>query len=67
MDIDQLQLEDVDDEEKKLQGNIAHIFSQALNFTSSLIRYTHLSGMYLTASNEWFELRDRLLQERVQR
>ena len=38
LDIDEFQLEDVDDEELKLQGNVAYIFSQALNHASSLLR-----------------------------
>ena len=38
LDIHEFQLEDVDDEELKLQGNVAYIFSQALSYASSLIR-----------------------------
>jgi hypothetical protein len=62
----EFELEDVEDEERKLQGNTAFVFSQALNYASSLIRYIK-DFPSLTSSNEWFDLRDRLLQERVQR
>ena len=62
----EFELEDVEDEEGKLQGNIAFVFSQALNYASSLIRYVK-DFPSLISSNEWFDLRDRLFQERVQR
>ena len=41
LDIEEFQLEDVDDEERKLQGNVGYVASQALNYASSLIRYVH--------------------------
>ena len=44
LDVDEFQLEDVDDEDRKQQGNIAYIFSRALNYASSLIRYSRLFG-----------------------
>ena len=39
MSYEQFELEDEEDAEKKIQGNIAFVFSQALNYTSSLLRY----------------------------
>ena len=38
LNIEEFQLEDVDDEERKLHGNVAYIVSQALNCAPSLIR-----------------------------
>jgi hypothetical protein len=35
---DDFELEDVEDEERKLQANTAFVFFQALNYASSLIR-----------------------------
>jgi hypothetical protein len=62
----EFELEDVEDEERKLQGNMAVVFSQALNYASSLIRYV-IDTVLLIYRNEWLDLRDRVLQERVQR
>ena len=66
INFDQFELEDVEDEERKLQGNMAFVFSQTLNYASSLIRLVPI----LCASNgstDWFDLRDRLLQDRIQK
>jgi hypothetical protein len=66
INFDQFELEDVEDEELKLQGNMAFVFSQTLNYASSLIRFVAIHCAS-NGSTEWFDLRDRLLQERVQR
>lgn len=52
---DTLDLGEAEDEESKLQANTAFVFSQALNYASAPVRA------------EWFDLRDRLLQERIQK
>jgi hypothetical protein len=51
----ELDVEEAEDEESKAQANTAFVFSQALNYASAPVRA------------EWFDLRDRLLQERIQR
>lgn len=63
---DQLELEEREDEEKRLQRNVAFVLSQALNYASALVRYMQ-SSKVLTSRNEWFDIRDRILQERVQK
>jgi hypothetical protein len=63
---DVFELEDADDEEVKLQCNTAYVFSQALNYASSLIRFADPSDVS-NSRTEWFNLRDRVLQDRVQR
>ena len=65
INFDQFELEDVEDEECKLQGNTAFVFSQTLNYASSLIRLVTILCVS-NVSADWFDLRDRLLQERVQ-
>jgi hypothetical protein len=55
MTFDQLDVEEAEDEESKAQANTAFVFSQALNYASAPVRA------------EWFDLRDRLLQERIQK
>jgi hypothetical protein len=55
MTFDQLDVEEAEDEESKAQANTAFVFSQALNYASAPVR------------TEWFDLRDRLHQERIQR
>lgn len=59
------ELEDVEDAEKKIQGNTAFVFSQALNYGSSLLRYVNYQ-IVLIIRTEWFGLRDRKVQERIQ-
>jgi hypothetical protein len=66
INFDQFELEDVEDEELKLQGNMAFVFSQTLNYASSLIGFVAIHRAF-NGSTEWFDLRDRLHQERVQR
>jgi hypothetical protein len=66
INFDHFELEDVEDEERKLQGNTAFVFSQTLNYASSLIRLVTIVCVS-NSSTDWFDLRDRLLQERVQR
>lgn len=66
VNFDQFELEDVEDEEGKLQGNTAVVFSQTLNYASSLIRFVTIRCVS-NDSTDWFDLRDRLLQERVQK
>lgn len=66
INFDQFELEDAENEERKLQGNTAYVFSQALNYASSLIRFVTILSIS-NSSADWFDLRDRLLQERVQR
>ena len=60
-----LELEDVENESKKIQGNTAYVFSQALTYASSIVRYTTLRRN-LIYRTEWSGIRDRLLQERMQ-
>jgi E3 ubiquitin-protein ligase listerin len=55
MTFDKLDVEEAEDEESKVQANTAFVFSQALNYASAPVR------------TEWFDLRDRLLQERIQK
>lgn len=66
INFDQFELEDVEDEERKLQGNTAVVLSQTLNYASSLIRFLTIRCIS-NDSTDWFDLRDRLLQERVQK
>ena len=66
INFDQFELEEVENEEQKLQGNMAFVFSQTLNYASSLIRFLHVNYAS-NVSTDLFDLRDRLLQERVQR
>lgn len=66
MKFEEFELEDVDDEERKLQSNTVYVFFQALNYASSLVRYV-AEFSKIDSSNEWFDLQDRLLQDRVQR
>jgi hypothetical protein len=65
LDFQVFQLKDMEDEEQKLQGNVAYVLSKALNYASSLIRYLPSSALS-NFSNDWFDLRDRVLQDRVQ-
>jgi hypothetical protein len=44
---EEFELEDVEDEEKKFQGNTAYIFSHALNFAAYLIRFNLFAACYL--------------------
>jgi len=66
INFDQFELEDVEDEERKLQGNTAFVFSQTLNYASSLIRLVTILFVS-NGSTDWFDLRDRLLQDRIQK
>jgi hypothetical protein len=59
------ELDDIENESKKIQANTAYVFSQALTYASSILRYT-TRPFNLTYRNEWSAMRDRVLQERVQ-
>lgn len=39
---DRFELEEGEDEEKRLHSNVAFVFSQALNHASTLVRYVQL-------------------------
>jgi hypothetical protein len=70
VDLDKLsyehfELEDVEDEKKKIQANTAFIFAQALEYASALLRcVSHNLG--LITRTEWLGMRDRVVQDRVQ-
>jgi hypothetical protein len=50
---DELELEDVEDDESKLQGNIAYIFSHALNYASYPIRSVYSFSLLTIGANGW--------------
>ena len=61
----EFELEDVEDEETKIQTNTAFVFSQALSHASSLVRCA-TNGICLIGRAEWFGMGDRVVQGRIQ-
>ena len=49
--IEEFELEDVEDEEFKLQRNTAFVFSQSLNYASSLIRYASDTAVLMVVTS----------------